>query len=467
MNKALQSLLPLGGWSPERLKDLDITGPLDPVLPTPFRITETSTATLSAVGLAVNDLWELRTGRRQKISLNTRQATASLRSTGYIRQGDTPKRERSGVMGMFPAKDGKWYYVHANFPHHRTAALKVLGTSEDRDAVVKAISQRDAQELEDLILANGGAGGMVRSKEVWAQHPQSAAIASLPMMEIIKIGDAPVEKLPPGDRPLSGIRCLDLTRVVAGPIGMRTMAEFGADVLRITSKHLPHIAIQDLETGHGKLSAQLDLREPADVAKLKALVKEADVFCQGYRPGTIASRGFSPEELAKLRPGIVAVSLSAFSHAGPWAGRRGFDTAVQAVSGIAWRQGQLFPKNGPGPQFYPVSTIDYLVGHLLAVGAMIALKRRATEGGSWLVRTSLAQVGKWLVDQGEVPESQLNGIPEEFTDAELKSWMTTTSGPSGEVYHFTPILGLSETPARWDRPSVPTGYNPPEFPPRK
>ena len=139
---------------------------------------------------------------------------------------------------------------------------------------------------------------------------------------------------------------------------------------------------------------------------------------------------------------------------------------MQATSGIAWRQGQLFPKGGPGPQFYPVSTIDYLVGHLLAVGAMVALKRRAVEGGSWLVRTSLAQVGKWLVDQGEVPESQLKGIPEEFTPEELASWMTTTQSPAGTLSHFSPILGLSETPPRWDRPSVPVGYHQPVWPAR-
>ena len=466
MNKALLSLLPLGGWTQERMGELDITGPMDPVLPTPFRITETSTATLSAIGLAVNDLWELRTGRRQRVALNTRHATASLRSTGYIRLGDNPKRERSGVMGMFPAKNGRWYYVHANFPHHRAAALKVLGVPEDRDAVIKAIAQRDALELEEAVLAAGGAGGMVRTSEEWAQHPQSAAVASLPMMEIVKIGDAPPEELPEGNRPLSGIRVLDLTRVVAGPVGTRTLAEHGADVLRVTSPHLPHIDMQELETGHGKLSAKIDLRQPADVEKLRDLVRESDVFCQGYRPGTIASRGFSSEELAKLRPGIVAVSLSAFSHAGPWSGRRGFDTAVQATSGIAWRQGQLFPIGGPGPQFYPVSTIDYLVGHLLAVGAMIALKRRATEGGSWLVRTSLAQVGKWLVDQGEVPESELKGTPSEFTPEELARWMTTTQCPAGLVHHFSPILGLSETPPRWDRPSVPVGHHQPVWPAR-
>src|SRR3989440_6015683 len=187
----------------------------------------------------------------------------------------------------------------------------------------------------------------------WAQHPQPAAIASLPLMEIIKIGDSPPEDLPAGNRPLSGVRVLDLTRVLAGPTCARTLAEHGADVLKITAPHLPNLGHQEFDTGHGKLSAHLDLREPRDVEILHGLVCEADVFSQGYRPGTLGNRGLSPEELAAVRPGLVYVSLCAFSHTGPWASRRGFDTVVQNVSGITTRQGELFPGAAPGPQFYP------------------------------------------------------------------------------------------------------------------
>src|ERR687893_292963 len=183
---------------------------------------------------------------------------------------------------------------------------------------------------------------MVRTMEEWARHPQAAAIASLPLMEIIKIGDSPPERLPDGDRPLSGVRVLDLTRVIAGPTCARTLAEHGADVLKISAAHLPSIGRQEYDTGHGKLSAQLDLREAKDGDILRGLVREADVFSQGYRPGTLGNKGFSPEALADLRPGIVVVSLCAFSHVGPWAPRRGFDTVVQAVSGIAQRQGEVF-----------------------------------------------------------------------------------------------------------------------------
>ena len=152
-----------------------------------------------------------------------------------------------------------------------------------------------------------------------------------------------------------------------------------------------------------------------DLETLRGLVREADVFTQGYRPGTSGNRGLSPEELAQLRPGLVYVSLCAFSHEGPWASRRGFDTVVQNVSGITTRQGELFPGAEPGPQFYPVSAIDYLTGYLMAFGAMVALARRAREGGSWLVRISLAQTGKWLVDRGEVPEGRARKTsPKEF-----------------------------------------------------
>jgi crotonobetainyl-CoA:carnitine CoA-transferase CaiB-like acyl-CoA transferase len=263
---------------------------------------------------------------------------------------------------------------------------------------------------------------------------------------------------------LSGIRVLDLTRVIAGPTCGRTLAEHGADVMKITAAHLPSLGRQEYDTGHGKLSAHLDLRKPKDVEILRGLVREADVFSQGYRPGALGNRGFSPEALAQMRPGIVVVSLCAFSHVGPWASRRGFDTVVQTVSGITHRQGELFPGDAPGPQFYPVSAIDFLTGYLMAFGAMVALARRTREGGSWLVRISLAQVGRWLVERGQVPLAELKDVPREFTPAELERWSMTSNTPVGRLQHLAPVLRLSETPPRWARPMVPLGYNEPVWP---
>ena len=466
---ALRTILPAAGLPADSGRAVDISGRADPVLPTPFRIAETAAAALAATGLAAADLWELRTGRRQEVAVDVRQATASLRSGHYLKMnGAKVSTERNPVMGVYPAKGGRWSYIHANFPNHRAAALQVLGCEETREAVRRAVAGWGALELEEAIIAARGAGGMARSMAEWATHPQRAAIAQLPLFEIVKIGDAAPEKLPDGDRPLSGIRVLDLTRVLAGPTCARTLAEHGADVLKITAPHLPNIGYQEYDTGHGKLSAHLDLRQPKDVETLRGLVREADVFSQGYRPGTLGNRGLSPEELSRLRPGLVYVSLCAFGHQGPWASRRGFDTVVQTVSGITTRQAELFPGAEAGqPQFYPVSAIDYLTGYLMAFAAMTALARRAREGGSWLVRISLAQTGHWLVGRGEVPEAALRDVPAEFGADELARWSIDSETPVGRLTHLKPVVQLSQTPPGWARPSVPLGYNEPAWPARR
>ncbi|MGA8759883.1 MAG: CoA transferase [Stellaceae bacterium] len=464
---ALRTILPIAGWPEEKLREVEIAGGADPVLPTPFRIGAAGAAALAATGLAAADLWELRSGSRQQVSVDLRQAVASLRSGHYMQINGAPiSTDRNPVMGVYPAKNGRWSYVHANFPNHRAAALSVLGVPEEKDAVRRAVSNWDALELEEAILAAKGAGGMVRSMAEWAKHPQAAAIASLPLMEIIKIGDSAPEPLPEAERPLSGIRVLDLTRVLAGPTSARTLAEHGAEVMKITAPHLPNIGYQEYDTGHGKLQAHLDLRQSRDLDTLLGLVREADVFTQGYRPGTLGNRGLSPEELSRLRPGLVYVSMCAFSHAGPWSSRRGFDTVVQTVSGITTRQGELFPGASPGPQFYPVSAIDYLTGYLMAFGAMVALARRAREGGSWLVRISLAQTGKWLVDRGEVPEAALQNVDKELYPAEIARWSIESDTPVGRLRHLGPTVRLSETPPFWTRPTAPLGYHEPVWPAR-
>ena len=463
---ALSTLMPIAGWDAARASEVEFTADNDPILPTPFRIGETAAASLAAVGLAVSDIWKLRTGRGQDVSVDVRRATASLRSSKYMTmEGKSIAAERHPLMGVYPAKNGRWSYLHCNFPNHRAVALSVLGVEkEDNDAVRKAVSKWDALELEEAIIAAGGAGGMVRSMDEWALHPQSAAVASLPLLEIAKIGDSPPEPLPVGGRPLSGIRVLDLTRVLAGPTCARTLAEHGADVLKITAPHLASIGSQEFDTGHGKLSAHLDLRQNQDIETLRNLIRQADIFSQGYRPGTLAGRGLSPEDLAALRPGIIYVSLSAFGRMGPWAARRGFDTVVQTVSGITARQGELFPGSEPGPQFYPVSAIDYLTGYLMAFGALLALARRVTEGGSWLVSISLAQTGRWLVGRGQVPEDELQDVPEEFTSEEIASWSTFSDLSIGRVSHLAPVLQLSETYPHWSRPAVPLGHHEPVWP---
>jgi crotonobetainyl-CoA:carnitine CoA-transferase CaiB-like acyl-CoA transferase len=251
------------------------------------------------------------------------------------------------LSGFYPVRDG-WISIHCNFPNHRAAAMGVLGTGEDRTRAEEASRGWEGEALEDAIHAAGGCAGLARSEEHWSRHAQAKAVAAQPLLEIRRIGDAPPESRQ-GDRPLAGVRVLDLTRVLAGPTCAKSLAEHGAEVMKISAEHLPDSGMTDLDTGIGKLSARLDLRDEEEKDVLKNLVRGADVFVQSYRPGALGARGFSPEALAAWRPGIVCASLSAWGASGPWRARRGFDSIVQAVSGIAQAHG------GEKPKLLPVS----------------------------------------------------------------------------------------------------------------
>jgi len=445
---ALRELLAFGKLAGEA----HFTG-ADPVLRTPYRVGAAGAAALAAVGLAAAELWVLRSGRRQRVTVDLRAAVASLRSGFYLRiDGKPPPAPWDPMSGFYPVRDGRWISIHCNFPNHRAAALQVLGSGEDRARADAASRTRDGQALEDAIHAAGGCAGLARSAAEWAAHPHAAAVALQPLLEMVRLGDAPALPLPEGDRPLAGVRVLDLTRVLAGPTCARTLAEHGADVLKITAAHLPDSGAIELDTGLGKLSAHLDLRTPEGAATLRGLLREADVFSQSYRPGALAGRGFSAEEAAKLRPGIVYVTLNAWGQTGPWRARRGFDSIVQTVSGMAYASG-----DASKPKLMPCSAIDYVSGYLMAYGAMVALARRAREGGSWLVRVSLARTGKWIVDRGTV---DAKSTPAE----ELPGLAMETPSPAGLITHLKPVVQLSETPARWARPPVPLGHHRPEWP---
>ena len=432
----------------------------DPVLPTPYRVGTAGAAALAALGVAVAQLWESRGGRPQSVAVGLRAAAASLRSARYLRIDGKPATVWDPMSGFYPVRDG-WISIHCNFQNHRDAALKVLQVSSDRKQAEEKSATWTGEALEDAIHAAGGCAGFVRSEETWKQHAQAKAVALQPLLEIVRIGDAPAELMPKARRPLQGVRVLDLTRVLAGPTCARSLAEHGADVLKITAGHLPDSGLADLDTGIGKLSAHLDLRNPGDVSLLENLVQNSDVFSQSYRPGAIAARGFSPEALAALRPGIVCVSLSAWGGTGPWGTRRGFDSIVQSVSGMAARS-----SNGAMPRYLPVSAIDYVSGYLMAFGATVALARRAQEGGSWLVKIALVRVGQWIVDRGLLPESEYRAIPAELPETELAALLGEMDSPSGRIRHLRPVLELSETPPFWSRPPVPLGTHAPQWPER-
>jgi crotonobetainyl-CoA:carnitine CoA-transferase CaiB-like acyl-CoA transferase len=458
---AFRELLRIAGVEEPAAAEVDFIGS-DPVFPTPYRIGTAGAAALAAVGVAASEIWGLRTGRRQRIGVDVRAAAASLRSARYLRiDGQPPPGPWDPLSGFYPVAGGRWISIHCNFPSHRDAALRVLGAAGDRAAAETASKAWDGLALEDAIHAAGGCAGLARSAQEWARHPQFAAVAAQPLLEIVRIGDGPPQPLPPGARPLAGLRVLDLTRVLAGPTCARTLAEHGADVLKIGAAHLPDLNTTELDTGIGKLSAHVDLRSSEGVAALQALLRVADVFSQSYRPGALAARGFSPVAAAALRPGIVYVSLSAWGPTGPWSDRRGFDSIVQTVSGMVLESGR-----DAKPRLMPVAAVDYVSGYLMAYGAMMALARRVREGGSWLVRVSLARTGRWIVDLGMQDFIAIAGLPPELSQEEIARLTMETDAPAGRVRHLRPVLSMSETPPGWTRPPVPPGYHPAEWPAR-
>jgi len=457
-NAALMKLVDLAAL-PAAAADTVVTNGTDPVFPTRYRIVEPGAAAMAATGLAAADLWALKTGRRQQVRVDGRAAAAALRSSRYLKiNGERPKEDPEKITGFYALRDGRWMYLHCNFFNLRDRNLAVLGAPANKDAVAKAVAKWDGLQLEEAIFEAGGCCSFVRSEDEWRALPQMQAVAGLPLLEIRKIDDAPPRPLPAGPRPLTGIRVLDLTRVLAGPTCARTLAEHGADVLRVTREDLADMGPTDFDTGIGKLCTHIDLRNPAGADTMRSLIRDCDVFSQSYRPGSLARRGLSPEALAKLRPGIVYVTLTAWGHEGPWSARRGYDTVVQSANGMA------YSPNDAQPAFLPVSAQDYIAGYLLAFGAMVALGRRAREGGSWFVRASLAGAGHWIRQHGLLGRDEYANVPAELPPDELKSLLIEHDSPIGRLTHLAPVVQMSETPARWERPAVPRGYHPPAWP---
>jgi hypothetical protein len=335
-----------------------------------------------------------------------------------------------------------------------------LGVAYDRDAVAAALRQWQAEPFEAAAAAAGLVATMLRAPAEWADHPQGRAVAGLPTFEIRKIGEAPARALPRNpERPLAGVRVLDLTRVIAGPVCGRALAAHGADVMRVTAPHLPGLATLDIDTGRGKLSTALDLRATEERERLTGLLRQAHIFVQGYRPGGLAALGFSPEACAELRPGIIAVTLSAYGHQGPWAARRGFDSLVQNASGLNVAEAEA--AGVPAPRELPAQALDHASGYLMAFAAIMALARKAVEGGSWHVRVSLAQTGHWLSRLGRL-EDGFAGADPKFAD--VADLLEAADTPVGRLTYVRHAAALSETPAHWLRPPVPLGTHAPVWP---
>jgi crotonobetainyl-CoA:carnitine CoA-transferase CaiB-like acyl-CoA transferase len=455
----LAGLWALGGGEPSALAAVTLSGQ-EPVLPSSFRVDAAAQAAIAAAGLAAASIWQVRSRQAQTVTVDMTHAAVECRSERYLRvEGKPPPPMWDPIAGVYRTGDGRYVRLHTNFPHHRDNVCRLLGCKAEREDVQRALMGWEGEAFETAAYAGGCVVALMRSRDEWLATPQARALEALPLLTIERIGDAAPRPWPFGARPLAGLRVLDLSRVIAGPVAGRTLAAHGADVMLVSSPHLPSIPWLVIDTGRGKLSAFADLRTEEGRAALRGLVAQADIFSQGYRPRSLAALGFSPEAVAALSPGIVYVSLSAYGHIGPWAERRGFDSLVQTATGFNHAEGEA--AGVAGPKELPMQILDHVTGYLMAFGAMMARARQAREGGSWHVRVSLAQTGRWLWGLGRLPDGLAAREPGEDVVAPLTEQAPSGFGPLRAVRH---AAILSATPAFWARPAVPLGTSPPAWP---
>jgi crotonobetainyl-CoA:carnitine CoA-transferase CaiB-like acyl-CoA transferase len=432
-----------------------------PALKTRFYADEAAAAAIAAGATVAADIWTLRSGERQTVTVNTREAAAGL--TGFLHQKFADKARapdprgqlaasRTAANGFHKTRDGRFVFLHPSFPASTARLLKVLDCPDTPEAVAATMLKWDGLAFETAVAATGACAALARTPEEWDTSEQGRILATRPVVEVVKLGDGTPEPFAPaGAAPLSGIRVLDLTRVLAGPTCGRTLAQFGAEVLTISSPNLPSVPYFVSDTGHGKRAAFVDLATEAGRATLSDLVRAGDVFAQGYRQGALERHGFGPLQLAALRPGIVCTEINCYGHEGPWRGRPGWEQLGQTVSGLAVVQG-----GAEGPRLLPGAVTDYTTGFLAAFGTLIALQRRALYGGSYLVRVSLAQTAMWIRGLGLAREARLSEVQALSTD-EIARFSIRSETGFGAMTHLRPPVRMSATPARWRRGVVPLG----------
>ena len=429
----------------------------DPVLVTPFRAAEAASAALGMSAAIAAEIWRLRGGDKQTISLDVRAAAASLLSYSYVRRdGQALPRPSADAptVGLYRCGDGRWIQLHGGFPRQWPRTLDLLNAAHTRESVAQACAKWNAFALEDAIAFMGLSGAVVRGREEWAETAQGRALAARPPVVLKKIAEAPPLRLGEAAEPLSNVRVLDLTRVLAGPACGRTLASYGAEVLNLRAERLDTIELFDLDTGHGKRCAYLDLIKPADAEQLRQLARDAHIFVDSYRPGALAKLGFTPAALAHICRGITYVSVACYGNEGPWSGRRGWEQVAQAATGLALEQGQFTAarrgrEREAAPELIPAAVLDYTTGYLAAAGAAAALLRRIREGGSWHVQVSLSATAMWLQSLGKVEPGL---VPAQADLSGLDAYLRSCDTAQGRLDFLGPVIKMSKTAPVWQCP---------------
>lgn len=444
-NTILSRCLSALGLTDEAFERLRITG-TDSLLSC-FPVTDLAVASIGAAGLAVADLMA---ALEQTVRVEADRRLASLWFDFTIApQGWELPNAWDAIAGDYAARDG-WIKLHTNAPHHKKAVLSVLGCAPERDAVAAAVAGLSAQELETVIVAAGGCAAVLRSHSEWQEHPQGRAVIAEPLVRWEEVNsNNPSEWRPSADRPLAGLRVLDLTRVLAGPVATRFLAGFGAEVLRIDPPDWDEPAVVP-DVTLGKRCAQLDLRRQFDREVFEHLLSEADVLVHGYRRDALDAMGYGSAARQTIRPGLIDVSLNAYGHSGPWANRRGFDSLVQLSSGIA-AAGMVW-RSADRPVSLPVQALDHATGYLMAAAVIRGVRARLSGSTQLKARLSLARTAELLfAARGEPTTADFSpaASTDYASDPEITPW--------GLARRLQPPLQLSTCAMHWDRPAQKLG----------
>ena len=448
----LEAWSALGG-EPGLLDLVEVGGNGAGLLPSRLAALPAMVAAVSAATLGASVLDAARrAGSPESVVIDVEHVAAAACSERYARMDGRDQADLFAPLSRFWRTSDGWLRLHANYPWHRERALKLLGCQTRPDAVGDAIRSWQGQALENALADVDALGSAVRTSPEWRAHPQGAAVSALPLLDT-----AAGTRSDPGRRPKAagrcaqGLRVLDLTRVIAGPVATRTLAAWGADVLRLDSPHLPEIEAQCLDTLPGKRSALLDVSQRSGRARLEELLAVADVLVQGYRPGALARYGLAPEELDERHPHLSVVSLSAWGRDGPWAGRRGFDSLVQCSTGIAQAEGST-----EKPGALPAQVLDHATGYLAAGAVLLALAGVQRGEPARCISLSLARTAQWLMGAGL-------GHPEHPREASPDDHLVTLSGAARPVHVIAPVGRVGDRVPAWAS-TTELGADPPSFP---
>lgn len=422
-------------------------------LPSAFAVTELACASIAAAGQAASELLHQQTGRRPELEVDRRLASfwfaTSIRPIGW----SVPPLW-DPVAGDYATRDG-WIRLHTNAPHHRAAAERVLGACADRPAMAGKVAQWAKSELEQAVVDAGGCAAEMRSWDQWQVHPQGQAVNAEPL---VLFANHPSQSYKPWTgsvpRPLAGIKVLDLTRVLAGPIASRFLAGLGADVLRIDPPTWNEPGVVP-EVTLGKRCARLDLNDKSDRGVFESLLKDADILLHGYRADALERLGLGTNQRRSLNPDLIDVCLNAYGWSGPWQNRRGFDSLVQMSSGIA--EAGMRWKSADKPTPLPVQALDHATGYLMAASAIRLLAQRLSDGTGGSARLSLARTAKLLIERGPGPDESLRGEDQQDLGmlVEQTSW--------GAAHRLQVPVKIIGTPLQWTLPATELGSHPAQW----